>query len=139
MTTTTLTGTITERSAVETAATFDTTRDDYAHATRIALARRGTRDALIVHIARYGTWAQALDALPRLAFDGDAEENRLAIIAAAHWIAGDPSTGATIVAAHPGHRMMDLIGRLTDNGVPPQAWVDAMAGIDIDTCYQFAK
>ena len=138
MTTTTLAGTIAEHSAVETAATFDTTRGDYAHAARIALARRGTRDALIVALARARNWDTALAALTTITpTSEDIEQNLDATLAAIHWAKGDTGAARTIAARHPGHRMNGLIIRLLDADVPAEAWFDRMAAIDIDACYAF--
>lgn len=134
----TTTNIIDERTAVRIAATLDPTNPDYREAVEIALARRGSRDALIVTLARQNNWATVLDVFHDLRGGSTTTNTNVdAIYAAAHAVAGSPAIAAAVARLHPDHKMLSLLGQLVERGVPIANWLDRMAGLDADTCYDF--
>jgi len=134
----TTTSILDERTAVQIAATLDPSNPDYREAVEIALARRGTRDALVVLLAQQGEWDTVLDVFHGLRGGNTAvSENINAIYATAHAISGSTAIAQAITRLHPDHKMLNLLSQLIDRRIPVVSWTDRMAALDPDTCYAF--
>jgi len=137
MTTTTI-NTISERSAVAKASTFDRTLPDYLHSIDIALARRGTRDALLVSVCKTQSWDKITATFPYITSDNpEVRENMIATRAIAKWIEGDTEEALRLSAMHPEHYMCSLVHTLIVQDITPERWIGIIENIDLDTCYSF--
>lgn len=131
---------IDERAAVQIAATLDPGNPDFHEALEIALARRGSRDALIATFAKKKDWASVLNVFHSLRSDSTVvSENVDGIYAIAHSIAGSPAIATAIARKHPDHKMLDLLATLIKRGIPVETWTDRLAALDLESCYQFEE
>jgi len=134
----TTTSILDERTAVQIAATLDTSDPFYRSAVEIALARRGSRDALVVTLARNDEWDKVLDVFHGLKSDDvNTNTNISAIYATAHAVAGSTAIASAIARLHPDHKMLELIGKLIERQIPISDWLQRMASLDTETCYDF--
>jgi hypothetical protein len=136
----TTTSILDERAAVQIAATLDPSNPDYREAVEIALARRGTRDALVVLLARNNEWDKVLDVFHSLRGGNTAvSENIDAIYATAHAVTGSTAIAQAITRLHPDHKMLELVGKIIERRIPISEWLQRMASLDPDTCYAFKE
>ena len=136
----TTTSILDERTAVTIAATLDTSDPFYRSAVEIALARRGSRDALVVTLARNDEWDKVLDVFHGLRSDNvETNTNISAIYATAHAAAGSTAIAQAIARLHPDHKMLELVGQIIERQIPIRDWLERMASLELDTCYDFAN
>jgi alpha-D-ribose 1-methylphosphonate 5-triphosphate synthase subunit PhnI len=117
-------------------------RDD----TVVAMARRGSRDAVFASCARRGTWDHTL---ARIAVSDAVDDDRMTLLArqnvamftvACAWRAGMLDFGIRLIEEAPAwqeHRGLELVHRMLSRGFPFDQWEAAMRTITVQTCLAF--
>lgn len=124
--------------AVLAAARWDPEHPSWEPAVRVAFARRGTRDAVIVLTARDGDWHRAAAALAGVPPTGRfrTDQNIAAVLAIAHWTTGD-TDAASAALPEAGHQMGDMVRRMIARRSSAAEWLSRIAAVDPVRCMEF--
>lgn len=129
-----------EGRAVLVVSRFDAGEPGFVAALEVALGRRGSRDALLVLMARERSWGAAVPVLSGVSCGGgDAEVNRLAVLGAALWCSGEPAEALGVLSGVPeDHVLRLMMSRFIERGVPGSVWAEQVAKQDVGRCFGFA-
>ena len=112
------------------------------------MQRRGTRDALLVTIAKGGLadhkalLARLVDFQhrnePTVMLTIEAFNSLLATTALLHWVTGDPDAALEQLGCVAGqHRMTELLTQLLINEVPGDAYLAGLSSMTVEECLAF--
>ena len=135
---------IEEAAAIGIAAEMAINSPQWTDAMNTALARRGTRDALISALVREhgvdrNAWATIdlsillLERIDTFA----AYQNYRALQAVIAYILGDNEVAKCLLEQQPEHKFSSLLWRVVDNGIEPKAWAAVTARMTLEECLVF--
>lgn len=129
----------TEGRAVLATTTWNPDHIAWAPSTRITLAHKGTRDAVLVLTARNTHWTRARTALTGIHPAGrlTVDNNIATIIGISWWADGDTAAALAALPAEGTHGMADTVRAMIGRGTTAQRWTARIARIDPVRCIAF--